>query len=211
MLTENLKWSVYLPKMACNKQGESVNCQNGFTLVELIVGLGIVGIISVLIASPYFGFFRLFLNQFTAVDVASQNRLALDEIVNQIRQSETVLSSSTICDGYFSSLDSLVLSLWPLDENSKPYQYTTYKDQIIYQRNPSDNSKLIKITCTQPGLSSRNRGTETISSDISKLEFNFDRVPPNTNIVTVTVGNTRIYDNKTHTVVQSADAALRNK
>src|SRR3990167_1424547 len=147
--------------MACNKQGESVNCQNGFTLVELIIGFGIVGIISVLIASPYFSFFRLFLNQFTAVDVAGQNRLALDEIVNQ--------------------------------------------------RNPSDNSKLIKITCTQPGLSSRNRGTETISSDISKLEFNFDRVPPNTNIVTVTVGNTRIYDNKTHTVVQSADAALRNK
>src|SRR3989338_4041083 len=106
MLTENLIWSVYLPKMACNKQGESVNCQNGFTLGELIVGLGIVGIISVLIASPYFGFFRLFLNQFTAVDVASQNRLALDEIVNQIRQGESTLLSSTICDGYFSSLDS---------------------------------------------------------------------------------------------------------
>src|SRR3989304_5854706 len=123
MLTENLKWSVYLPKMACNKQGESVNCQNGFTLVELIIGFGIVGIISVLIASPYFSFFRLFLNQFTAVDVAGQNRLALDEIVNQIRQSETVFSSGPISDGFSSCLAIFAVWLGSFHESGKPYQY----------------------------------------------------------------------------------------
>jgi len=194
--------------MACNKRKKSVNCQNGLTLVELIVGFSIIGIISVLIASPYFSFFRLFLNQFTAIDVASENRLALNEITNQSRQSESVSVLTIPCGGDPSGSNKLCLQLWPLDQNGKPFR-SSDKDYIIYKRDPQNNTKIIKITRAATS-SSRKSSTKTVGTDITNLQFAYN--PNNQNIlITVTVTTSRVYDNKTQTTTQSADAFLRNK
>ena len=65
----------------------------GVTLIEILVGLAIFGFITVLVASLYFAQFRLFSSQNTSIDIASQNKLALDEMTNQIRESQSVAGS----------------------------------------------------------------------------------------------------------------------
>ena len=192
----------------------------GFTLIEFIVVFGLIGIIAVLISTPYFGFFRLFLNQFTAIDVATENKLALDEIVSQIRQSESVATSCPPCynPNDSSTQDRLILRLWPIDAQGKPfYPANQAYDYIVYDRiNPQLNiidTQLRKTTYPAVG-STRRSGTKVNGTNVSSLQFAYDAPAYalyNTYTVTVTLGTSKVYDQKTHTILQSADAALRNK
>src|SRR3990167_11290793 len=72
------------------------------SLTELLIGMAILAIVGLMVAGVYMSHFRLFSNQSTNIDVASQNRVALDEMVNQIREGNTISSitvSGNSCSG----------------------------------------------------------------------------------------------------------------
>lgn len=69
-----------------------VKCQRGFTLVEILIGILLIGIVSLLVLIVFFGHFKLFSSQTTIVDVSSQNQIGLTEITNQIREGGSVLA-----------------------------------------------------------------------------------------------------------------------
>ena len=71
-------------------QVSSVKCRNGVSLVELLIGMSIVGFLGVMIAALYFSHFKLFSSQNTRIEVASENKIALEEITNQIRESQGI-------------------------------------------------------------------------------------------------------------------------
>lgn len=190
--------------MALNKRG--------FTLVELITGLAIGGFVLAIVASIYLSHFRLFSNQNTAIDAATQNKLAFDEITNQIRQSQAIVSTCASCGGDTTGADILVLQLWPLDASGDPLdpQGTNY-DYIEYRRDPTTPTKLIRKTYPY-ATSSRKSGTRIVATNVSALTFAYDNADPTLALeITTNVTTTAIANGKTQTTVQSAKAILRNK
>ncbi len=179
-------------------------------MVELLVGAGLVGLVSILVATIYFAQFRLFSNQNTLVDISSQNKLALDEITSKIRESQTIVANC--CSGETTSASVLVLRLWPQNASGEPIdpQASAY-DYIIYRRDTQDNTLLIKKIEADPS-SSRDSGTDIIANSVSNLQFTYDNADPTlANQVTVSLTNSAVASGKTHTITQSASAVLRNK
>ena len=197
-------------KKIVNCQLSIVNCQNGFTLLEILIGFAIFGLISLLVAAIYLAQFRLFSNQNTLVDVASQNKLALDEVTNQIRESQTVVASC--CGAETTSQSVLVLRLWPQDAGGEPQDPNGVAyDYIIYRQDSPDNTKLIKKIAADPS-SSRNSGTNIIANSVSNLQFTYDNADPTlASQVTISLTNSQVSGAKTHTITQEASAVLRNK
>lgn len=63
------------------------NCQPGFTIVEISIGLLLVSIVAILMVSLFSTHFTLFSRQTTVINISSQNQIALKEITSQIRES----------------------------------------------------------------------------------------------------------------------------
>ena len=86
MNLDSRKITFNLLHLTFNKCGIKSIVRPGFTIVELLTSISIIGLVSLLVASIYFAHFRLFSNQNTAIDVASENKLALDEITKSSRR-----------------------------------------------------------------------------------------------------------------------------
>lgn len=183
----------------------------GASLIELLVGFSIFGILSILVATIYFAHIRLFSNQNTLINVASQNRLALDEMANQIREGQSVVASC--CSGEITSSTVLVLQLWPINASGEPIDFggAAY-DYVIYKLDPSDTKKLIKTT--NPFFSSRPGGQDTLATDVATngLQFVYDNADPTlATSIKITLTTSALSGNKTHTTTQTVEVGLRNK
>src|SRR3989338_9847514 len=111
----------------------TIHSFHGLSLVELTIGMSIVGFIGVLIAALYFSHFKLFSSQNTRIEVASANKIALEEITNQIRESQGVAAnccSTTETTG----ANVLVLQIWPLNASGDPTEPTSGYDYIVYKK-----------------------------------------------------------------------------
>lgn len=185
---------------------------SGLSLVEYTVAFGIFGIISVMAAGVYFAHFRLFSNQNTAIDINTQHKLALTDITNQLRQSESIVSTCPSCGADTSGATSLILRLWPLDASQEPIDPNeTNYDYILYKRNPSDTTQLVRITYPNAS-SSRKSGTHVVAITMGNLQFTYNNATPAlASQVTVTVTTTATSSGKTQTVTDSAVVDLRNK
>ncbi len=182
-----------------------------FTIIELITAFALVGLISVLVASIYFAHFKLFSNESASIDVNSQNKLAIDDITNQLRESQAIVANC--CGGiYTTSATTLVLQLWPIDSSPQPIDPgTSNYDYIIYQRDATDNTKLDKIIVPS-SISTRHAGTNVISTDISNLQFTYNNPTPSlATEVTVSVTTTATSYGKTQTTTQTGNGTLRNR
>lgn len=184
--------------------------QKGISLIEVLVGLAVFGFVSVLVASLYFAQFKLFSNQNTAIDVSSQNKLVLDDITNQIRESQGI--AANCCGGDTTSSAVLVLQLWPLNAISEPFQPAgNAYDFVVYKRDQADTTKLVKRVVPDTA-STRQSKTTVLSTTISNLNFTYDNADPTlASQITVDVTNSQTNLGKTHTISQSASAVLRNK
>ncbi len=189
----------------------------GMSIVEITAAIGIIGIISIMVVSIYFAHFRLFSNQSKTIDIANENRISLDAITNQIRESSGVASSC--CSGsYTTSSTVLVLQLWPLDASGNPIDPgASNYDYIIVQRDILENTKLVRITIPS-ATSSRQAKTDILSTDVSNLQFayldsNEQPVADQTlaSEVKVTLTNTSVQFGKTYAQTQETKAVIRNK
>ncbi len=186
--------------------------KNGFTLVELLTTFAIGGFVTVIVASIYLAHFRLFANQNTAIDAATQNKLALDEITNQIRQAQTVVSTCSSCSGDTTGANILVLQLWPLDAGGDPQDpMGTNYDYIEYRKDASDATKLIRKTFPY-STSTRKSGTRIVATGVSALTFTYDNADPTLALeITTNVTTSGTSNGKTQTTAQGAKTILRNK
>ena len=184
----------------------------GLTLVEILISMGILAVIMSFIAIIYFAHFKLFSNQSTSIDVASQNRLAIEEITNQIRESQSVVTTCSACSGDTTGSQILVLQIWPLTAQGEPFDPggSNY-DYMVYKKDPADNTKLLKKILPGAG-SSRTSSSKILVSDISDLQFAYDNVDvTQAKEVTVTVTTSANSISKPQTYSQSSKATLRNK
>ena len=186
----------------------------GLALVELIAGLGIGGIALVMIAAIYIAHFRLFSNQNTSIEVSSQNKIAIDEITNQIRESQAVVATCALalCPLDSTSDTVVILQIWPIDSAGELFQPAgSDYDFIIYKRDSSDNTLVKKII---PGTGSFRQASEKIiATNISNLLFSYDddANPTSTSQVMVNLTTSANSGGKTITSSQTSKAVLRNK
>lgn len=191
---------------------KNVSYQKGVTLVEFLIGFAFAGLIGILVAALYFAHFKLFSGQNTAIEVDTQNKLALNEIVNQVREGQQIVTTCGGCGGDTTSDTILILQLWPLDVNGEPFEpSTTEYDYIIYKQEPTNYTKLMKRTVADVG-SSRISSYKLIVSNISNIEFTYnDADVTQANEVVVEITTTGSDFQKSYTITQSAKAVLRNK
>jgi len=113
-----------------------LNNKSGVTYVEFLIYFAIAGVIGLLLAVSITTSSRLFSDQRTTTHVSVQNRLALDEMTNQIRTATAVVDCTvTLCDfDTASSNTKLVLEIWPIDNSGNPYDpVDSTSDFIIYK------------------------------------------------------------------------------
>lgn len=184
--------------------------RRGISLAEYLVAFSIISIISVMVAAVYFAHFRLFSNQNTAIDVSTQARIGVDEITNQLRQAEAIISTCASCGGDTTGQNILIMQLWPIDASGEPIdpQGTNY-DYIEFKKD--EDGKLLKIT--YPNASStRPSGTHTVANFVTTVEFTYDDpTPANSSVVTAVLTTSAVAGNKTHTATETGKATLRNK
>ena len=193
----------------------------GLSIVEIVTAIGLIGLVSVMVISVYFAHFRLFSNQSQGIDLANENRLALDEMAIQIKEAQAVVSTCAAINpcAYNTGPAIIVLQVWPLDSNGNPQDPgTSNYDYVVYKRDDLQNPQLVKITYPA-AISTRKAGTDVLANDVYNLAFTYKddtgtdvgANPTLASEVTVSLTNTNTNFGKTNTITQSTNAVLRNK
>src|SRR3990167_7995297 len=122
------------------------NYPKGFTLIELLVASAVLATMGLMIAGIYMAQFGLFSRQSAQIDNSVNNTIAIDEIAQQIKESETVTQcllpgspwnncflSLIGTVSYIPSATQLVLRVWPIDNNKQSFDpYDPYWQTFYY-------------------------------------------------------------------------------
>ena len=188
---------------------------NGLSLIELQIVIAIFGGISLLTGAVYFAYTRLINEEKITIEVASQNRNAIDEMTNQVREAQSVAMGCTICGGVSNSSPAvLILTLWPIDTNGNLFQPAAGEyDYMVYKLDSAPNqANLIKQIIPNGTTSSRINTSKITSSDVKTILFEYNNASPAlASEVTITLTNEKTSFVKTHTYSQQSKASLRNK
>ena len=187
----------------------------GLSLLELQIVIAIFGGISLLTGAVYFAYTRLINEEKTTIEVASQNRNAIDEMTNQIREAQSVAMDCTICGTVSDSSPTvLILALWPIDASGNLFQPAAGEyDYMVYKLDSTPNDKnLLKQIIPNGTTSSRINASKILSSDVKTILFEYNNASPAlASEVTITLTNEKTSFFKTHTYSQQSKASLRNK
>jgi len=187
----------------------------GLSLLELQIVIAIFGGISLLTGAVYFAYTRLINEEKTTIEVASQNRNAIDEMTNQIREAQSVAMDCTICGTVSDSSPTvLILALWPIDASGNLFQPAAGEyDYMVYKLDSTPNDKnLLKQIIPNGTTSSRINASKILSSDVKTILFEYNNASPAlASEVTITLTNEKTSFVKTHTYSQQSKASLRNK
>ncbi len=183
---------------------------SGFTTVEILIASAI-GVVIVLFAiNILLAHLRLFAGESALIDITGANKIALDEIVNEVRESQSVVNSCTSCGSDSTGAHVLILKIWPLDASGNPYDPNNY-DYIVYKRDSTDNTKIRKIIYAYSS-STRKNSNKIIGTNISGLDFTYGNPDPTqATDITIKVKNTAATNGKTQDVDREAKAVIRNK
>ncbi len=187
--------------------------EKGISLPELLISISLFGVVSILFVTIVMTNSRIFSDQKTNIHIASQNRLALDEITNQIRESAAVVDNCTVCgsDNTSNSLI-LILELWPIDADGNPFNPTgTGSDYVVYKKDTNSTNLIKKTFVTLGNGSSRQNSTDILATGVTNLLFAYDTNPPATNEVSIDLTTEGSSIRKTLSVRQTTKAILRNK
>src|SRR3989344_7855037 len=165
----------------------------GLTLIELQIVIAIFGGISLLTGAVYFAYTRLINEEKITIEVASQNRNAIDEMTNQIREAQGVAMGCTICGTVSDSSPTvLILALWPIDASGNLFQPAAGEyDYMVYKLDSTPNDKnLLKQIIANGTTSSRINASKILSSDVKTILFEYNNASPAlASEVTITLTN----------------------
>jgi len=180
------------------------------SLPELLIAVVIIAIISTLVGAIFLSHAKIFSDQKTQVYVSSQNRLGLDEMVNQTKEASSVdtCPAGTCGVGAVSPTNTLmVLKIWSIDVSGNPID--TSFDYIVYQRNSSPRT-VTKSVYKAAGTYRQTVTNKIISADAINLLFTYNSLPPATTQVTIQLDNETNSLRGNRTISQTAKARLRN-
>lgn len=139
--------------------------QAGFTLVELIIVVFLVGALALVVGNMFLGQDKIYQTQRMELGVTGDARMALDDIDAHVRAADVLASSYS---GYTLGSQTLILKLPAINASGQIIPATF--DYVVYALS---GANLNRIT-TANASSSRSSGTKRVASRISGLVFAYD-------------------------------------
>jgi len=184
--------------------------RHGFTLVEVLVVIGILGMISLFLTQIYLDYINLYRRENTAIDLNLANQTVLNNLSNDILVAVAVVPSYTVSGLNFTSgSQTLILSL-PAFDAQKQIISGVY-DTVVYYLATSTPRKLIKRVVSAP-TSSRTSQTKALNSDVSFLDFTYNATSTaDAKSIITTLVTSRAIAGRAPAVTSTLQAVLRNK
>lgn len=185
--------------------------KRSFTLIELLISMALLAVVTMVIGYVFIANFKLFRDESSAIAITEINKIALDEITNQIRESQGIAVSCTPCGSDTTNANTLILQIWPLNASGEPFDGSGSFDYIVYKRDTVDNTQMRKII--YPDASSTRTATnDVLATDISILTFTYNNATPSlASEVTIRIKNSKTLAGKVQEVDRETKAVLRNK
>jgi prepilin-type N-terminal cleavage/methylation domain-containing protein len=131
----------------------------GFTLIEMLIVVGIVAFIMIALLTFYATGQKYFITESARADVLRSSRQALNWLSRDIKEGIEVLDSY---DTYTTSDNCLILKIASVDANGLVIDIANDFDYIIYRVNPAFSNRLERIVDANDGVSSRTDVTRVI-------------------------------------------------
>jgi hypothetical protein len=192
--------------------------KKGFSVIELLVAIGISIAIGLVIAQTFFNGWQTQLSQENYTEMQRAGRFTLDEISREIWNASAVVSAVTIdTTTYTSGAETLVLRLPPLDSD---HNIITGDDYIVFRENGARIDRLISANAGSVRLSWAS--PLSLHQETGDLTFQYydaanNELVPGTNDLTtarklkVTVDSTRVVGSRTYSRQLDTTVILRNK
>jgi prepilin-type N-terminal cleavage/methylation domain-containing protein len=180
----------------------TVNKQAGFTLIELVIVIALVGIASFILVDMFIGQNKLYRTQTAELNITNDARMSLDEIDSYVRQAIRTLSSYS---GYNSGPQTLVLQIQSVNSSNQLIA-GTYDHVVFYM----SGSNLMRQVFPD-SASSRQSGLKRLASNVAGFTFTYDNADFAlvTQITTdITIQESAGYQDRTITI--SSKSKLRN-
>lgn len=146
--------------------------QKGFTLVELTITIGILGIVSTVLALIWANFDTTFYIQQSKNALQRETRSALDSVNSWTKKSAEVVSIWTAPDlaEYATDSSEIILKVQAIDANNNLIALTY--DYVIFKADNAESNKLKRLIYAD-AASSRNNSTAVYSDNLNSLNFTF--------------------------------------
>lgn len=192
--------------------------KNGFSLLELLITMAVLGIISVVLTSIYIDTNKTFKIQKSQTLLQTESRNSLDFIDTWTRRASTIMTSYTTADltVYTTSSTVLVLQVPSIDASqnilSNKYDYFVYKANVSSPMN-------LEERIYADASSARATSTKNLDQHLSSITFsyydssnnllaaNFDTA----SIIKTTITSEEVVSGKTNTVTVDSESKIRNK
>jgi len=193
------------------------NRNKGFSLIEMIIILGITIIVMATLSTIFVSSWRYYKNQQKFNELQSYNREIIYKIANDIKQADSVIASYSYSGAnYVSSENTLILKLPSID--SMQNIISAHFDYYIFCKNPLNPQELSEIIIPDT-LSSRIFQNKILSLNLDTLVFSYYDANnslltsgfENSYLVKINLILSEIVNAKKVSVDFSSQAKLRNK
>lgn len=111
--------------------------ESGFTLVEMLVGIALVALLSIVLSAIIVTAQRSAADEKTRSDLTVENRHLVDDTSRDIKLATTVLASATLLGtAYTTGAETLILQLPAIDASQS--LLTGVSDLVVFRKNGSD-------------------------------------------------------------------------
>ena len=179
-----------------------MNNEKGLSLIELLVSITLLGILLVVFSNIYVAGIKVYQREFRRAKLQNENRIVLDNIVSDIKQSYQVQNSSTA--------DSVILLIPSIDGNQDIlYEPTgSFKLDAIYY---SLSGNVIQKVIDPHADSSRQYKESDVIDKVTTLDFTYNPDVNSTTQMEINLVTTDTSGKETVTVNNTSKALLRNK
>jgi prepilin-type N-terminal cleavage/methylation domain-containing protein len=182
--------------------------KRGLTLIELLITIGLIGLVLIVITSVYLVGFRTFREELASSTVQSNAQTILDALVTDIKNGMYIEQTY---DTYITSADSIIIRV-PAINDEKEIQYSgddMIYDRIIYY---FQNDEIHKIVFADPSSTrySKTGIDTTLDKNVLALSFEYDPDQNTATLVTVNISSDIKVSNRDKQINITGKARLRN-
>jgi len=178
------------------------NFKSGFTLIEVVIVIGLVSVCSIILSQLFIGQNRLYNSETAELDITGDARTALDDIDSYVRQSNRALSSFST---YTAGSQVLILQIQSINSSNQLIAGTF--DNVVYYLSGSGLFRQVFPNVA----SSRSAITKKLASGVNSLTFTYNNA--DYSLVTEVQVDTTVQENvsgQTRSITLSSKAKLRN-
>jgi len=189
-----------------------MKAKRGLTLIELLITMGLIGIILTVISSIYLVGIRTFREELASSTVQSDAQTILDAIITDTKNGMLIEPTLDTAYGTFTTGANTIIIRLPAVDSSKNILYNgtdMLYDHIIYYYN---NNEIHKVTYAESGsIRYKNNGSNVVlDRNALSLSFEYDPDQSTATLVKVYLSSNIRVSNRNKEINISGQARLRN-